>query len=149
MAAPLCIGATITTTFTATANVVRGCAIAATDMNFGIYPALATAPTLSATSTITVTCELADTYSIGLDGGNNASGQQRRMARTVLPVSFLSYGLYQDAAQTVLWRDTGPTRVNAVGSGLPQAYTVYGQLPGAQVVPLGTYADTVTVTVRN
>lgn len=148
-AAPLCIGAQVTTSFTATADVVRGCAIATTDMNFGTYPALATAPTLAATSTITITCELADTYTIGLDDGGNASGTQRRMARVSLPVSYLNYGLYQDAAQTQVWRDTGPTRVNAVGSGFPQAYTVYGQLPGAQVVPLGGYADTVTVVVRN
>ena len=73
-AAPLCIGAQVTTTFTATANVVRGCAIATTNMNFGVYPALATAPTLSATSTITVTCELGDTYNIGLDDGSNSLG---------------------------------------------------------------------------
>jgi spore coat protein U-like protein len=148
-AAPLCIGAQVTTAFTATANVVRGCAIATTDMNFGSYPALPTAPTSSATSTITVTCELDDTYTIGLDDGSNSLGALRRMARVVLPVAYLNYGLYQDAAYFQIWRDTGPTRVSGVGTGFPQVYTVYGQLPGAQVVPVGTYVDTVTVTVRN
>ena len=118
-------------------------------MNFGAYPALPTAPTLSTTSTISVTCDLGDTYTIGLDDGSNASGTQRRMARIALPVAYLNYGLYQNAAHTQIWRDTGPTRVSGIGSGAAQVYTVYGELPGAQIVPLGAYIDTVTVTVRN
>lgn len=148
-AAPLSIAAQVTVPFTVSATVVRGCAIGATNMNFGSYPALPGAPTLTATSSINVTCELGDTYTIGLDDGSNANGTQRRMARIAVPVAYLNYGLYRDAAHTQVWRDTGPTRVSGTGSGAPQTYTVYGQLPGAQVVPLGAYIDTVTVTVRN
>ena len=148
IAAPLSIAAQVTVPFAVSATVVRGCAIAATNMNFGSYSPLPTGPTLSTTSTISVTCELGDTYTIGLDDGINNSGTQRRMARPA-PVAYLNYGLFQDAAHTLIWRDTGPTRVSGTGSGAPQVYTVFGQLPGAQVVPLGAYIDTVTVTVRN
>jgi spore coat protein U-like protein len=148
-AAPLSMAAQVTVPFAVTATVVRGCAIATTDLAFGVYPAIASPPTLLATSTISVTCELGDTYTIGLSDGANASGTQRRMARTVAPINYLNYNLFQNAARTQVWRDTGPTRVSAVGNGFAQLYTVYGQLPGAQVVPLGSYVDTVTVVVRN
>jgi spore coat protein U-like protein len=151
-AAPLSIAAQVSVPFAVTATVVRGCDIAATNLAFGVYPAVASPPALLATSTIRVTCQLGDTYTIGLDNGLNAGGgpfAQRRMARTVAPASYLNYGLFRDASRTQNWGDTGPTRVSATGTGSSQAYTVYGQLPGAQVVPVGAYIDTVTVTVRN
>jgi len=148
-AAPLSIAAQVTIPFAVSATVVRGCAIAATNLAFGTYPAFFSPPSLLGTSTIRVTCDLGDTYTIGLSDGLHDSGAQRRMARTVAPIRYLNYGLYQDAALTQVWRDTGPTRKDATGTGGPQSYTVYGHLPGAQVVPTGAYVDTVTVTVRN
>jgi spore coat protein U-like protein len=102
-----------------------------------------------ATSTIQITCELGDTYTIGLNDGVNRAGGQRRMARTSAPVNYLNYNVFQDAARTLPWGDNGGSRVSAVGTGGAQSYTVFGQLPGAQVVPAGAYVDTVTVTVRN
>jgi spore coat protein U-like protein len=148
-AAPLCIAAEARTSFAASATVVRGCIIATTNLAFGSYPAVAAGPTLLATSTIRVTCQLGDTYTIGLDDGVNRTGSQRRMARTSAPVSYLNYDVYKDASRTQAWGDTGGTRVSAVGTGGVQTYTVFGRLPGAQVVPAGAYVDTVTVTVRN
>jgi spore coat protein U-like protein len=148
-AAPLVMAAQVTTPFAVTATVVRGCIIATTDLAFGLYPAIAVPPQVLATSTIRVTCELGDTYSIGLNSGSNAAGAQRRMAHTTPPVSYLSYNLFQDPARSIVWGDTGLTRRDAIGTGTAQTYTVYGQLPGAQVVPVGAYVDTVRVTVRN
>ena len=148
-AAPLSMAAQVTIPFSVTATVMRGCAVSATDLVFGNYPATAAPPTVLATSTISVTCELGDTYTIGLSDGANPSGTQRRMLRTAPPVAYLSYNLFRDAALTQVWRDTGPTRLPGVGTGLLQAHTVYGQIPGGQIVPVGAYIDTVTVTVRN
>ena len=149
IAAPLCIAAQVTVPFAVSATVVRGCIIATTNLAFGSYPAVAAGPAVLATSTIQVTCELADTYTIGLDDGVNRAGSQRRMARTAAPFQYLNYNVFRDAARTLPWGDNGGTRVNAVGTGAAQSYTVFGQLPGAQVVPAGSYVDTVTVTVRN
>lgn len=151
-AAPLSIAAQVSTPLRVSATVARGCAISATDLVFGAYPAIAGAPTVLGTSTITVTCAIGDTYTIGLDSGLNGGGGQeppRRMARATAPVDFLSYGLFQDAARTLYWGDNGQTRVSATGNGLAQPHTVFGRLPGAQVVRVGAYIDTVTVTVRN
>lgn len=149
LAAPLSMAQSVRIPFTVSALVVRGCAIAINDLAFGTYQAMAAPPQVLATTTVSVTCELGDTYTIGMGDGANDSGQQRRMARVAAPAAFLSYNLYRDAALTQVWRDTGQTRVDAVGTGLAQQFTLYGQLPGAQVVPAGAYVDTVTVTVRN
>lgn len=148
-AAPLCFAAQVTVPFAVSVTVVRGCIIATTDLAFGSYPAVAAGPTVLATSTILVTCELADTYTIALDDGVNRAGVQRRMGRTAAPVQYLNYNVFRDAARTLPWGDNGGTRVNAVGTGAAQSYTVFGELPGAQIVPAGAYVDTVTVTVRN
>jgi spore coat protein U-like protein len=148
-AAPLCTAAQVAAPFAVSATVVRGCIIATTNLAFGSYPAVAAGPTVLATATIQVTCELGDTYTIGLNDGVNRAGGQRRMARSSAPVSYLNYNVFQDAARTVAWGDNGTSRVSAVGTGGAQSYTVFGQLPGAQVVPAGAYVDTVTVTVRN
>jgi spore coat protein U-like protein len=71
------------------------------------------------------------------------------MARTTAPLDYLSYNLFQDPARTIDWGDTGTTRRDAIGTGTAQTYTVYGHLPGGQVVRVGAYVDTVRVTVRN
>jgi spore coat protein U-like protein len=153
-AAPLSIAGQVTLPFAVSATVVRNCVIAATDLAFGVYPSIASPPTLLGTSTVSVSCQLGDTYTIGLSNGVNATGggigAQRRMARTAAPISYLNYSLFRDAGLTQPWRDTGQTRVNATGTGSAQSYTVFGQLPGGQGgVPVGSYVDTVTVTVRN
>jgi spore coat protein U-like protein len=147
-ALPPTFAADVATSFSASATVVIGCTVVADTLNFGTYAAGAGAPTVLATSTISVTCAAGEAYTVGLDNGSNAQGIQRRMVRALAPVDYLDYNLYRDAARTQVWRDTPPTRVSGTGSGAPQISTVYGQLPGSQVVPLGGYADTVTVTVR-
>ena len=128
-AAPL-MAAQVSIPFAVTATVVRGCLISTTDLAFGVYPAIAVPPAVLATSTIRVTCELGDTYSIGLSDGSNDVGAQRRMARILTPIEFLNYNLFQDPGRTIAWRDTAPTRQDAVGTGMAQTFTVYGQLPG-------------------
>lgn len=148
-AAPLCFGQQITAPFTASASVVRGCAIVIPDLAFGTYQADAAAAEVLAVTSVTVACGVGDTFTIGMGDGANISGQQRRMARTAGAVAYLNYNLYRDAARTLVWRDTGQTRLSGTGTGGPQQFPVYGQVPGAQVVPAGPYVDTVTVTVRN
>lgn len=148
-AAAPCIAQQVGTTFGVSAFVIRGCAIAIPDLAFGNYQALASPPAVFAATTVTVTCALGDTYTIGMNAGANRSGQQRRMARVPGPVSYLNYSLYRDAARTQEWGDTGVNRLDAVGTGAAQSFPVYGTLAGGQSVPAGAYIDTVTVTVRN
>jgi spore coat protein U-like protein len=91
---------------------------------------------------------MSDTILIELSAGGAASFSPRAMAGAG---SSLSYNLYLNAARTTIWGDGtggtsryGPvTPVSGVGVTVP----VYGRAPAGQNVPIGTYADTIVVTV--
>lgn len=127
---------TATTTFQVTANVLSSCTVSATNLVFGDYSASLGAP-LDSTSTITVTCSNGLPYVVGVGAGADA----RTMART-LGGGSLNYGMFSEAARSTAFAVTGVS-----GSGVGQAYTVYGRVPAGQFVPTGNYADTVNVTV--
>ena len=61
--------------------------------------------------------------------------------------SRLAYLLFQDSARVLPWTDS--SGVSRVGTGNEQNLVVYGQIPVGTTVPgqLGTYTDTVIVTV--
>jgi spore coat protein U-like protein len=127
---------TATTTFQVTANVQSACLVAATDLAFGNYSA--TVGPVDSTSTITVTCSSGLPYAVSVGATPNA----RTMTRT-LGGGSLNYGMYNEGA-----RSTGFAVASASGSGVGQAYTVYGRIPASQFVPTGNYTDTVNVTVN-
>lgn len=143
--------ATTTTTFQVTATVANKCIIdSASDMAFGDY-----SPTdgdKSATSDIVLRCSKGGTYNVGLDGGTTGTVAQRLMANGS---NTLQYNLYQEASHTTIWGNTvGTDTVAGTGNGMgvPQAitHTVYGQLLDSafnQDAAVGSYADTITVTV--
>jgi spore coat protein U-like protein len=69
--------------------------------------------------------------------------------------SLLNYNLYTDATRTAVWGDgTGGTAVVSIKYSLPPAgttqtdtHTVYGRAFAGQVVSVGSYLDTITVTL--
>jgi spore coat protein U-like protein len=65
---------------------------------------------------------------------------------------YLSYELYSDSTRQTVWgvgAGTGGVTEAAAPSSTAVNYTIYGQVPGAQSLPVGTdYADTVLVTVN-
>lgn len=67
--------------------------------------------------------------------------------------SRLAYGLYTDAARTIVWGDGSAASATvfdtlAAGVGpVNRVYPVYGRLPAGQAVPPGSYADSLLVTV--
>jgi spore coat protein U-like protein len=140
------LATTTTTTFQVTATVNATCAVSATNLAFGTYDPLSGTPS-DATSTVNVTCTLTTPYNVGLDAGlgSGATVTTRKMTHSS---DLLNYSLYQDAARTQVWGTTiGTNTATGTGTGLGQAFTVYGRIPAAQNVNLGSYADTVTVTV--
>jgi spore coat protein U-like protein len=61
----------------------------------------------------------------------------------------MTYGLYQDAAFATPWGNTVATDTFAsTGTGIAQTFPVYGQITAGQNVSVGTYSDTVAVTVN-
>jgi spore coat protein U-like protein len=141
---------------TATANlpvqatVVANCNIDVPGtLNFGSYdPAVANAAAdLDADTTIDVRCtKNSPNVWIGLDEGSNDNLGQRRMTDGS---EFLNYDLYQDGGRTTVWG-------NLIGDGFSYApatsswtsLDVYGRVPQAQDVGVGTYNDTVLATIN-
>ncbi len=137
-----------TATFGVSATVTSGCGVVATPVAFGTYLGTAASPAVDALGSVVVTCPAGKTYDVRLNNGANASGGQRRMRVVLGPASFLNYELYRNPARTQRFGNSGPERVNGVGSGLPQTIPVYARLPGAQVAPLGIHLDTIQVTLQ-
>ncbi|MDQ0139009.1 Csu type fimbrial protein [Cupriavidus necator] len=134
--------------FTVSATVIPDCVTTATDLDFGTTGTLTAART--GTATLTARCTHGSHYTTALGAGTSAGGSaaSRRLQRTggTEPVDFQ---LYSDAAYALPWGDgTGGTATQGgTGTGLSQAYTVYGRVPTQATPVAGTYADTITVTI--
>ena len=132
-----------TTTFGVSTTVLKDCIVSATALGFGNY----TGAVNTAQSTVTVTCTNSTTYTVGL-GPGLASGATVTTRQMQNGAALLNYGLYSDSAWTTNWGNTLATNwVSGTGNGAAQNLTVYGQIPAAQYVTPGSYADTISVTV--
>jgi spore coat protein U-like protein len=140
--------------FTVTGSVITNCNVSAAALNFGSSPSTIAA-NIDSTTTITVQCTNTTPYSIGLGSGINASGSQRRV-QVGATGNYLNYGLYTDAAYSNAWAATTSTTsctagvstcYLGTGTGSNQNITVYGRVPSQTAPVVGTFTDTVVVTV--
>jgi spore coat protein U-like protein len=120
-----------------------------TGVNFGPYDAFATSSTKQ-TGSISYSCtgpQGNKTMTISLSTGSGTF--TNRTLRTGSNV--LNYNLYPDAANSQAWGDgTGTTyrfSVNPVDTNV-YTLTVYGTIPAGQDVGVGSYTDTITVTMN-
>lgn len=149
-AAPGANALTTTSTFTVNATVLKNCSVLSSNLAFGNYTP--GSGNVDSASTVSVKCTKNTAYTVALDKGTTTGGTiaQRLM---VNGANTLQYNLYTDVARATLWGD-GITGTTAAGTGAgfatTTALTVYGRLPDNatnQDAAVGTYADTVTVTV--
>ncbi|MGD0941594.1 MAG: spore coat U domain-containing protein [Terracidiphilus sp.] len=143
---PASASTSVSTTFNVTATVAASCNITAPTLAFGTY----TGGQVTANTAITVTCNAASTpYNIGLNVGLNGTGPYARYM--INGTNKLSYGLYQNTALSTNWGTTIGTDTEAGTSSATAltatTVTVYGVIPAAQVVPTGSYADTIMATI--
>jgi spore coat protein U-like protein len=142
--------ATATATLSVSVTVAANCTVTTSALNFGSYdPVVANASSpLNGTGTVSVACTKGAAPTIGLNLGSNVSGSTRRLADG--SGNFLDYEIYSDSTRLVVWTNTGAGLVApgpAPGKGA-RNLTAYGQVPGNQDVPPGSYSDTVTATVN-
>lgn len=130
-----------------TAISLAACVVVPTPMAFGTLSQLDGNPNDSS-ALVTVTCTPGTSFNVGMNDGLHASGGARRM-QALLSSDFLEYRLYSDAARSVPWGNViGTNTVSATAGLVPTILTVYGRVPGSgSLAPLGSYVDTVTVTV--
>lgn len=143
-------------TMNVTATVISTCTISSGNLTFGNYDAIGKNATaaLTATAQISATCTQGATATIDIDAGLHPSGtgnaQTRRMKGTGA-TDYLTYDIYQDSSHNQRWgtKTSGTTRpLTGGGAGTPVGLTAYGSVPAAQGAPVGSYSDSVSVTVN-
>ena len=135
---------------TMTAVVSAECTVSTTSVNFGAYdPVSANAATpLDSTGTVDVYCTTGTAGTVSLDPGTHVTGSTRRMLSGV--ANFLNYEIYRDAARSSIWNTvnldagTSASKTVAINGG----FIAYGRIPAAQDVTMGSYSDTLLVTVN-
>lgn len=132
--------------FQVSATAVDSCNVAATDLVFGNYDSLTTAPT-DQSSSIVIVCTADSSYTIGLDAGTGA-GATTATRKLTGGAGTLNYSLYRDGARTQVWGNSaGSDTVAGVGTGVPAEYSVYGRIAPKQPARRGAYTDVITVSV--
>lgn len=141
----IALAATISATFNVQIQIQQACStLTANTMAFGNQNILAS--TVDATASVSLVCTNSTPFTISFDKGINGTSTLDRQMRGGPANEAVTYQLYQDAARTVIWGETTDAR-SGTGSGVAQAFTVYGRVP-AQTTPAGgSYSDTITVTV--
>jgi len=159
--------ATVGTSITVSATVLKTCSVTATNVTFAAYTPAGGVQT--ATGTISVNCTKGTGFTVALDKGTTAGGTvaQRLMAQSggagTLQYNLCTATVAASAACNggTLWGDNSngtivqPGTGAGMGAGNVQTLTVYGGLPdnafnqGAAVAASGSsaYSDTVAVTV--
>jgi len=89
---------------------------------------------------LTVNCTPGTTYTLGFNPGSNHDGFTRRMENGG---DYVKYDLYKDSGHT-LALDTATNVFTHVDT---PPLTVYGRVEGSQTPPVGTYTDTVVMTL--
>jgi spore coat protein U-like protein len=129
------------------------CMASTTSVAFGAYSPISYTSRES-TGSVEVSCtdQVGNTvsYTITLTAGTG-----RYAARELASgANRLGYNLFTDSPRTLVWGDgTGGTSTvsdsyTLAASPTLRSYTVYGRIPGGQnQTPVGTYADSITVTV--
>ncbi len=139
---------TAQTTMDVSATVVKACVVSATNLAFGTYDPTSATPA-DATSAVTVTCTPGTSFTVGLNAGTTAGATvtTRKMASGA---ERLNYALYSDVARTTNWGNTpgSDTPAAVTASVTPSVLTVYGRVAAQQAVAVGSYTDTVTITVN-
>lgn len=136
---------TLTAQQTVKAQISPTCTIALVNgMVFGTLiatSALAVAQA-DATGSVTTTCPIGTSYTLGMDAGSNYSGG-RRMANG--SGQYLTYSVYPSAARTTPLGSS--VSASFTGNGAAQAFYTYGRVTAQTAGGFGNFTDTLTFTV--
>ncbi|MDF1693283.1 MAG: spore coat protein U domain-containing protein [Zhongshania sp.] len=132
--------------FEVSAIVVASCnpVFSVQNISFGTQGILSA--NIDTTAIIAPQCTNTTPYQIGLDNGQNANGNTRRMHNGA--GKYVSYELYRDAARSQRWGDTlNSDTLAGIGTGSAQAKSIYARTAPQTTPSQGSYSDTVTVTI--
>jgi spore coat protein U-like protein len=120
------------------------CTVDVVGVMFGNYDPFSNLAQESA-GNVSVTCDIGTIYTITLSPGSGTYAS-RAMTGPAIP---LSYNLFTDPTRVLVWGDgtSGTLAVPGTGTALAINHAVYGRIPARQNVPVGSYTDTVIVTL--
>ncbi len=119
------------------------CSISVQGINFGSYDVFGS-QSVDSTGNVSVTCDTSTTYSISLSPGSG-SYASRAMTNGLYQ---LNYNLYTDATRSVIWGDGAGGTGTVGGTWTADVnHTVYGSIPAGQNAYVGSYSDSITVTL--
>ena len=145
---------TATDSMVVTTDVGISCTITVADLTFTSYD-----PTYGvdndSTGSVTSTCTMGGAVVLTLGQGSSAeSGSTdavpiRRMVGTSAgnAGTFLAYGLFQENGRTTVFGNTSETGGSFTATGGADVTTVYGRIPKEQAAAVGSFADSVSVTL--
>lgn len=126
------------------------CAVSTTSVNFNDYEPLS-GGNVDSTGTITISCTLDAWVTTAIGASIYSGGFNPRKLQNAASGDLMNYNLYINASRTQIWGDgtqgtytVGPTYVSQNGQAI---LTIYGRIPGAQDVGIGSYAEPLVVTI--
>jgi spore coat protein U-like protein len=127
------------------------CTVSATGVNFGAYDVFAATPNDS-TGTVTYRCASPDRgVSIALSPGGSGTSTNRQMGNGA-GTDRLAYNLFFDATRSAIWGDGTGTTTYYIRNNPPNnrdvSVTIYGRIAPGQDVAVGSYTDTIIVTIN-
>jgi len=154
MLAPVIGGAAVysngskNSTLDVTIKIIADCTIAANPLDFGQSQGVL-ATTVTANTTLNVTCTNTTPYNVGLSAGNGTGSTTaaRLMSGTGGNTSTVAYNLNMTSGGGNWGNTQGTDTLSGTGSGVQQNLTVYGQVPAQATPQPDTYKSTLTATV--
>lgn len=137
---------TTTSDMTVSMNIAAYCTISSPpSLDFGSVTDLVTEHTAQAT--IPVNCSSGSSYKLIADNGANydAVNSIRRMSDGN---DYISYSVYTDSAYSNAFPTTQAQATSMAGSGTVQNIPVYAKVSGQALPPVGSYTDTITLTIN-
>jgi spore coat protein U-like protein len=128
------------------------CNVTATGISFGAYDVFAAAP-LDSTGSVTVTCTyfLPRNVRVSIGASPTSGGFNPRKMTPPTGSDRLDYNLFTTSSRSTIWGDgtagTSTVLLSSVRRNQPRVTTIYGRVPAGQDIQVGSYTDTVTVTI--
>lgn len=133
--------------FQVQAVVPKSCLLSVQDhVNFGSHPLLNS--NIDAQGNLSVQCTNSTPFNIALSAGNGSGATVTSRKMTGPGGATINYQIFRDGGMSQNWGQTiGSDTYAATGSGLLTLKPVYGRVPPQSTPQVGTYTDTLLVTL--
>jgi spore coat protein U-like protein len=131
-------------------EVHAACTVTTTSVTFGNYDVFVTTP-VDSTGAVTVSCTQTTNVTVAIGPSANSGGFNPRTMRHASLPDRMNYNLFTNASRNVIWGDgtagTSTVLLSQVRRNQPRVTTIYGRITPGQDISVGSYSDTLMVTI--